>query len=444
MSCSSCSPTSSGAQDAGPRPRRTPRSRSRSSTTHCRAAPWSRTTTMFSSRGHGADGRARRLAAEGLRLTELRNDHLNPSRIRWALGHIELAAGDPAAALQSLEEKLRQALDTFGIGEPGWQPILPDVIEALVSAGQPRRCGDSAPAARAAGGSARSPFGLLRQLYGVAPCCCSPTSGRKKRQQPPNRLLRRSRSSGFRSTKCSRADRRGCSQTPRRPSPAGRRFVKCCDRDPRGARRYALARAGARRAEASEPAPTPRSEADERGGAGGGARRPGPREPRGRGAALHDHLDRRGPPRGSHHGFGVAGAGASFMRGRRGRSRARGSPPFAGAAEHILELGVATTPSLELVGRAGEQARLVSFAARLSEGSRRAPHPEQARDRQDDPLARGNGRCGAPRERACSSRAVQRRRCRSPLERSWICSTPRSKRSPRRCPNHSSARSPQR
>ena len=86
----------------------------------------------------GSRGRideARRLAAEGLRLTELRNDHLNPSRIRWALGHIELAAGDPAAALQSLES-LPQALDTFGIGEPGWQPILPDVIEALVSAGR--------------------------------------------------------------------------------------------------------------------------------------------------------------------------------------------------------------------------------------------------------------------------------------------------------------------
>ena len=76
---------------------------------------------------------ARRFAAEGLHLTELRNDHLNPTRIRWALGHVELAGGDPAAALQSLES-LPQALDTFGIGEPGWQPILPDVIEALVSA----------------------------------------------------------------------------------------------------------------------------------------------------------------------------------------------------------------------------------------------------------------------------------------------------------------------
>jgi DNA-binding NarL/FixJ family response regulator len=88
---------------------------------------------LTGSRGQLAEARA--LAAEGLHLTELRTDHLNPLRIRWALGHVELAAGDPAAALQSLEG-LPQALGEFGISEPGWQPILPDVVESLVSVGR--------------------------------------------------------------------------------------------------------------------------------------------------------------------------------------------------------------------------------------------------------------------------------------------------------------------
>ena len=43
---------------------------------------------------------------------------MNFIRIRWALGHVELAAGDPTAALDSLES-LPQALDAFGVNEPG-------------------------------------------------------------------------------------------------------------------------------------------------------------------------------------------------------------------------------------------------------------------------------------------------------------------------------------
>ena len=153
----------------------------------------------------GSRGRvdeARRFAAEGLRLTELRNDHLNPSRIRWALGHVELAAGDPAAALQSLES-LPQALDTFGIGEPGWQPILPDVIEALcqrVVSMRRRRCSGSSSSRR----QRSSTVGPRRQLYGVAPCCCSRASAPKRRQPPPNRPPRHSRSSASRSTELAR------------------------------------------------------------------------------------------------------------------------------------------------------------------------------------------------------------------------------------------------
>jgi DNA-binding NarL/FixJ family response regulator len=76
---------------------------------------------------------ARRVASTDLRTSE-RYEDLNILRIRWALGHVELACGDPVAAVQELDW-LPQALDAFGIGEPGWQPMLPDVVEALVSVG---------------------------------------------------------------------------------------------------------------------------------------------------------------------------------------------------------------------------------------------------------------------------------------------------------------------
>ena len=78
---------------------------------------------------------ARRLAAEALHFSELRDDHLTPPRIRWALGHVELARGDAAAAWQTLEG-MPEALNVFGIAEPGWQPVLPDVVETLVALGR--------------------------------------------------------------------------------------------------------------------------------------------------------------------------------------------------------------------------------------------------------------------------------------------------------------------
>jgi len=78
---------------------------------------------------------ARSLAADALRFSELRDDRLNPLRIRWALGHVELAHGDAAVAWQTLEG-MPEALDLFGIAEPGWQPVLPDVVETLVGLGR--------------------------------------------------------------------------------------------------------------------------------------------------------------------------------------------------------------------------------------------------------------------------------------------------------------------
>ena len=85
----------------------------------------------------GSRGRldeARRVAADGLRLVDQYHDVLNAVRIRWALGHVELARGNGVAAWQTLEGLL-DALEAFGIEEPGWQPVLPDVVESLVGLG---------------------------------------------------------------------------------------------------------------------------------------------------------------------------------------------------------------------------------------------------------------------------------------------------------------------
>ncbi|HEU0305167.1 MAG TPA: LuxR C-terminal-related transcriptional regulator [Gaiellaceae bacterium] len=65
----------------------------------------------------------------------MRYRDLNQLRIPWALGHVELAGGNPAAAWQALEG-LPEALDEFGVAEPGWQPILPEVVETLVALGR--------------------------------------------------------------------------------------------------------------------------------------------------------------------------------------------------------------------------------------------------------------------------------------------------------------------
>ena len=90
-------------------------------------------TLVAGSRGHVDE--ARRLAAEGLRLTELRDDRTNPVKIRWALGHVELARGDAAAAWRVLDGVV-EVLADYGIAAPGWYPILPDVVETLVLLGR--------------------------------------------------------------------------------------------------------------------------------------------------------------------------------------------------------------------------------------------------------------------------------------------------------------------
>jgi DNA-binding NarL/FixJ family response regulator len=87
---------------------------------------------LFTSLG-GVD-EARDLAAAGQRIADRQQD-TTPLRTRWALGHLELSRSDATAAWQALEG-LPEALESVGIHEPGWQPILPDVVETLVALGR--------------------------------------------------------------------------------------------------------------------------------------------------------------------------------------------------------------------------------------------------------------------------------------------------------------------
>jgi DNA-binding NarL/FixJ family response regulator len=77
---------------------------------------------------------ARELGEVNLRTAE-RYEDVNVLKLHWALGHIALVSGDSAAAAEELGG-LPEALHAFGMAEPGWLPILPDVVEALVTVGR--------------------------------------------------------------------------------------------------------------------------------------------------------------------------------------------------------------------------------------------------------------------------------------------------------------------
>jgi DNA-binding NarL/FixJ family response regulator len=82
----------------------------------------------------GRADEARELGEANLRTAE-RYEDVNMLRLGWALGHVALVSGDPAAAAEKLAW-LPEALQAFGMTEPGWHPILPDVVEALVAVGR--------------------------------------------------------------------------------------------------------------------------------------------------------------------------------------------------------------------------------------------------------------------------------------------------------------------
>jgi DNA-binding CsgD family transcriptional regulator len=77
----------------------------------------------------------RTLAAEGIRLAELKARPDAKAAMLAALGMMELSLGDAKAAGSHLDETAR-LVAAMGIGEPGIVPFVPDRVEALVALGE--------------------------------------------------------------------------------------------------------------------------------------------------------------------------------------------------------------------------------------------------------------------------------------------------------------------
>jgi DNA-binding CsgD family transcriptional regulator len=84
--------------------------------------------------GCGDVDAARVLAAKGAEQAEAQQDWSFAAQCRWVLGQAELSADDPAAALRWLDP-VADMLQAGGIGEPGFYPFTPDLIEAWARTG---------------------------------------------------------------------------------------------------------------------------------------------------------------------------------------------------------------------------------------------------------------------------------------------------------------------
>jgi DNA-binding CsgD family transcriptional regulator len=85
--------------------------------------------------GRGNIDHARERAATGVAQAESQQDGVYAALCRWVLGLLELSADDPAAALRWLDP-VADMLQAGGIGEPGYFPFTPDLIEAWAATGQ--------------------------------------------------------------------------------------------------------------------------------------------------------------------------------------------------------------------------------------------------------------------------------------------------------------------
>ncbi|MDP9845761.1 DNA-binding CsgD family transcriptional regulator [Streptosporangium lutulentum] len=85
--------------------------------------------------GRGEIEKARRLAGEGLRISERQGDLIFAAQCRCVLGQLELSVDDPAAAITWLAP-LVPLLKEHGFGEPGAFPYIPDLIESYARVGR--------------------------------------------------------------------------------------------------------------------------------------------------------------------------------------------------------------------------------------------------------------------------------------------------------------------
>ena len=83
----------------------------------------------------GRADEALEIAQRGLAWADRNDERVAPPRFQWALGLLELGRGDPQRAADSFGAALA-ALDAAGIREPGYLPVLADLVESLVALGR--------------------------------------------------------------------------------------------------------------------------------------------------------------------------------------------------------------------------------------------------------------------------------------------------------------------
>jgi len=91
--------------------------------------------------GRGDIDHARALATYGAERAESMGDSIYVAQCRWVLAQAELSVDNPEAALRWLDP-VTDVLQTAGMGEPGFFPITPDLIEAWAATGQLDRAAD--------------------------------------------------------------------------------------------------------------------------------------------------------------------------------------------------------------------------------------------------------------------------------------------------------------
>ena len=91
--------------------------------------------------GRGDIGQARALATYGAERAESMGDSIYVAQCRWVLAQAELSVNNPGGALRWLDP-VTDVLQTAGMGEPGFFPFTPDLIEAWAATGQLDRAAD--------------------------------------------------------------------------------------------------------------------------------------------------------------------------------------------------------------------------------------------------------------------------------------------------------------
>ena len=234
--------------------------------------------------------------AEGVLAWSAANDErVAPPRFHWLLGLLELSRGDAERAHVSLATA-HALLDAAGIREPGYLPLLPDLIESLVALDRLDEADEMLARLDALRRRARPPLGP--PCRATLPRAAAPRPPRRRRgRRARGRSRQRIRRHRLPARPRPRPPRRRKCPTTTRPTPTGNPTAHRGHADLRPTRRATLAPTSRGRAAPRKSAATPRPRpAHRRRNPRRDPRRRRPKEQRSRGRAVHHRRDRRSAP----------------------------------------------------------------------------------------------------------------------------------------------------